>query len=219
MIMNQLVQPAKQDRSRDTQDRILRATKELLENELFESISIRRIIERADTSIGSFYARFRDKDALLPVLYAEYEEQLERHLRRLRESTAKVKSLEQLVELIVQHFIDIRGEIPNLSRALYEYVMRSPDSAEALSIGAERGRQYAFVIDAILKFRNKITHPNPRRAAELGFYFMVVVCRNRILYPAAPQTRMLKISKRELAAELQRLMTGYLTDETVGIND
>ena len=84
MTVNPLVQPPKQDRSRDTKDRILRATEKLLRREAFEAVSVRRIIEEARTSIGSFYARFRDKNALLPVLYAEYEVQLEQRLNRLR---------------------------------------------------------------------------------------------------------------------------------------
>ncbi len=129
--MSQLVQPAKQDRSRKTQDRILRATEKLLRREQFEAISVRRIVEEAGTSIGSFYARFRDKHALLPVLYAEYEVQLQERLVRLQRCTANARSLETAAGYIVEHFVDTYGEIPNLSRALYEYATRSPRTTES----------------------------------------------------------------------------------------
>ena len=72
--MKELVRTSQQSRSRATQERILNATAKLLRGNPFESISVRRIVEEAETSIGSFYARFRDKDALLPVLYAQSEE-------------------------------------------------------------------------------------------------------------------------------------------------
>ena len=39
---------------------------------------------------------------------------------------------------------------------------------------------------------------------------MVVAARNRLLYPLAPQTRTLNISKAELNRELIRLLIGYL---------
>ncbi len=208
--MSQPLQPAKQDRSRETQDRILRATERLLERELFESISIRQIVDEAGTSIGSFYARFRDKDALLTVLYAEYDQQLKQRVADLETSVAAAGSLDETAEIIVQHLVDTWGEIPNLSRALFEYVTRSPKSAESKKISDRRRKQYAFLIDALLNFRSEITHDDPKRAAELGLYFMAVACRNRLHYPLAPQSRTLKIPKKELCQELVRLLTGYL---------
>lgn len=212
--MSEIIQPAKQERSRETQDRILRATENLLEKETFEAISIRRIISEAETSIGSFYARFRDKDALLPVMYAKYEQQLESQLIKLRKSTDNAQSLDELVEMIVQHFLERYGEIPNLSRALYEYGTREPRSAESKRLAKTRRKQYSFLLDNLMRFQSDITHTDPERAVELGLYFMIVACRNRLLYPLAPMTRTLKISQKELKLELERLLTGYLKSPT-----
>ena len=208
------MQPAKQDRSRDTHDRILRATEKLLRKEQFEAISVRRIIEEARTSIGSFYARFRDKNALLPVLYAEYEVQLQERLARLQNSTANARSLEAVAGYIVEHFVDMYGEIPSLSRALYEYATRSPRATESRMLAERRYKQYTFLLDALMSFRPEITPADPPRAVELAVYFMVVACRNRLFYPLAPQTRMVKISKQELKRELVRQLTGYLRNPT-----
>lgn len=208
--MKRLVQPAKQDRSRETQDRILRATERLLRRESFEAITVRRIVDEASTSIGSFYARFRDKDALLPVLFGEYETRLERRLRDLRRSTAAASSLDDVAEHIVRHFVRMYGEIPNLGRALYEYATRSPEATESATRAKRRYAEYAFVHEALLRFRTEIRHADPARATELAVYFMVVACRNRLFYPLAPQTRMMKLGKRELSDELVRMITGYL---------
>lgn len=208
--MKDLVQPAKQDRSRETQDRILRATERLLRTESFDAITVRRIIEEASTSTGSFYARFRDKGALLPVLFAEYEARLKKRLVQLRESTASARSLDVAADHIVRHFVNMYGEIPNLSRALYDYATRAPKAVESKDLAKRRFSQYSFLFDALLRFRAEISHPDPPRAVELAVYFMVVACRNRLLYPLAPQTRMLRISKKELIQELVRQLTGYL---------
>lgn len=208
--MDRLVNPAKQERGRETQDRILQACKKLLKKEAFESISIRRIIQEADTSIGSFYARFRDKSALLPVLYSEYEERLEAKLENLKVEMAGACSLDEVASLIVAYFVNLCGENPNLNRALYEYATRDPKSVEVKKMAKRRLNQHAFMDEALLSFRSEIPHPDPERAVQLGIYFMVVTCRNRLFYPLAPQTNMLKISTAELKTELVNLLTGYL---------
>ncbi len=46
-------------------ERFLQATRELLEERSFEEITVADIVERADRTVGSFYARFQDKDAVL----------------------------------------------------------------------------------------------------------------------------------------------------------
>ncbi len=103
-----LTRPMRQEngQSRQTQDRILRATEKLLAKDSFGVISVRRIVQAANTTIVSFYARFRDKNALLPgLLYAEYEEQLQAAgFAQLQESMAYAnQELDEVAELIVQH--------------------------------------------------------------------------------------------------------------------
>ncbi len=151
---------------------------------------------------------------MLPVLYAEYEVHLQERLVRLQRSTANAPSMETVAGYIVEHFVDTYGEIPNLSRALYEYATRSPGASESRRLADKRYEQYKFLLDALLTFRNEITHADPPRAVELALYFMVVACRNRLLYPLAPQTRMVKISQQELKLELVRQLTGYLRNPT-----
>lgn len=75
-------------------------------------------------------------------------------------------------------------------------------------------KQYKFLLDALLFFRDEITHADPPRAVEFAVYFMVVASRNRLFYPLAPQTRMVKISKEELKRELVRQLTGYVRNPT-----
>lgn len=213
--MDELVNPPKQDRGRETQERILKAFKRLLKKNPFDSISVRQLVQEANTSIGSFYARFRDKDALLPVLYGEYESRLEGQLERLREDVTHADTLDEVAEHTVEHIIGIVGESPNLSRALYQYATRAPKTREAKELAKRRVDQYAFLMDALLAFKEEMTHPDPPRAVELAFYFVVLTCRNRIHYPLAPQTRTLKISIDELRSEMINLLTGYLRNQKV----
>jgi AcrR family transcriptional regulator len=66
------VKPPHQERSRDTQARIVDAARRLLEKgHSFHEISVAQLAREADASVGAFYNRFRDKDALLHVLQIE----------------------------------------------------------------------------------------------------------------------------------------------------
>ena len=208
--MDDYFQPAKQSRSHATQVRILEATANLLRRESFDEITIRRIVDDAQSSIGSFYARFRDKQALLPILYAKYEHELDQRVQLLRKGVAEGETLDHVANLIAKHFVETYGANPNLSRALFEYATRASESDNSKRHAAKRVQLYGFLVDALCRFKGQVTHPDPRRAAELGLYFLTVSCRNRLFYPQFPQTRTLNIKKTELRIELARLLTGYL---------
>lgn len=205
------MQPARQQRSRATARRILDATRNLLRHETFDQISIRRIVKEANTSIGSFYARFRDKEALLRALYAEYETRLDEQIETLKGALLETSTLEEAAYVTAEHFVALFGEIPNLSRAAFEYATRSPRSEQARRHSDKRWAQYGFLIDRLLEHQSRITHPEPRRAVELSLYFLTVACRNRLFYPLNPQARRMDISHQSLKDELARLAVGYLT--------
>lgn len=64
--------PTKQDRSRKTRDALIAATWKLLQSQPWQAISINDIVKLAGSSVGAFYSRFTDKEALLEALGAEW---------------------------------------------------------------------------------------------------------------------------------------------------
>jgi AcrR family transcriptional regulator len=65
------VRPAKQARSRRTRRRLLAAGRALLKSADFDAVTIADLARRARCSVGSFYARFEDKDSFLRALVAD----------------------------------------------------------------------------------------------------------------------------------------------------
>ena len=65
----------RQRRSALTQERLLDALEALLDERVFEQISIQDIAAAAGVAVGTVYRRFRNKEALLPALYRR----LDRH--------------------------------------------------------------------------------------------------------------------------------------------
>lgn len=66
--------PTKQDRSRKTRDTLMAATWKLLQSHPWQAISINDIVKAAGSSVGAFYSRFTDKEALLEAMGAEWLE-------------------------------------------------------------------------------------------------------------------------------------------------
>ncbi len=67
--------PTKQERSRKTRDALIAAAWKLLQAHPWQVISINDIVKTAGSSVGAFYSRFTDKEALLEALAAEWLEE------------------------------------------------------------------------------------------------------------------------------------------------
>jgi len=59
-----------------TLERFVSATRRLLDDRSFEAITVTDIVHEADRTVGSFYARFEDKYAVLHVLSERTDERL-----------------------------------------------------------------------------------------------------------------------------------------------
>src|SRR3954453_7813246 len=65
MTTPRFFRPPQQVRSRETLDRILDAAEQVLATKAFGEATLAEIMERAGVTVGAFYRRFADKDALL----------------------------------------------------------------------------------------------------------------------------------------------------------
>jgi AcrR family transcriptional regulator len=67
--------PTKQARSAKTRDALIAAAWKLLQSHPWQAISIGDLVKAAGCSVGAFYSRFADKEALLEALATAYLEQ------------------------------------------------------------------------------------------------------------------------------------------------
>jgi AcrR family transcriptional regulator len=68
----QWVRPPKQERSQKTLDVFLNSVETLLEEQGVETLSVKDIAARANLSVGGFYARFPNKEAVLRALHLRF---------------------------------------------------------------------------------------------------------------------------------------------------
>ena len=84
---NQTVRPPKQQRSRESYERVLDAAHGLLEENGFEGFTVQEVAARANVSVGAIYERFGNKETLLRTVHA-----------RLMDTMAQFDSADELVE-------------------------------------------------------------------------------------------------------------------------
>ena len=90
--------PAKQNRSRKTRDALLAAGWKLLAKTSWDQLSVNDIVAEADSSVGSFYSRFADKDSYFDSLASQW---LERRRAESQALYAGLSSVDDYVDAVI----------------------------------------------------------------------------------------------------------------------
>jgi AcrR family transcriptional regulator len=202
------VRPPQQARSQETLDRILDAAELLIADKSFEDTRVADVVERAGSSVGAFYSRFRDKEGLLHALYDRF----------LVEATATADAaldperwqgatIPEILGAVIRFLVTVFREQNGLIRA---FVVRNHSDAE---FGARQARLSHYVSsrlsDLLLARRKEITHPDPERAAHFGFMVVFSTLDSTMLFGETYSSG-LTFPDDELAAELTRNYLAYL---------
>ncbi len=174
--------PTKQQRSQETHQKFLNAGLTLLHAASFDDISIAQIASEAGCSVGSFYLRFRNKDAYFEFLIEEISETLKTTARQqLTTENIKGFSLAKTVRYCVDHFIDINRQNEGLIRAALIYSMNGSDDWQPIR---DNGLMlHARYIDLIMtKVRRSETEATRERLMN-GLQIMSSHLVNSIAHP------------------------------------
>lgn len=172
-----------QRRSRATMERILQAAERQLMMQSFADLTVADVLAEAGVSIGSFYARFSGKAALLPALYDRYETsnrgKAEELVTRLESAMTLGAACRHVVDALADTLIGNR----NLMRALVEFARANPDAPPINS--PARALLHLRVNHALMRFA-----PSQSAAVEEACRFAIFsaasTLREALLYPNAP---------------------------------
>jgi AcrR family transcriptional regulator len=205
--------PPAQQRSRETVDRFAEATEELLRTQPFEKLTVHGIARAAGRPIGSFYARFASKEALLPYLYQRYHDGLEAlYAARFRRVDWEGIGFEAAVGEVVDLVCGLYTERRWLIRALALFARMHPEALPE-DLVEQRKRVFERPVEALLPYRDRIRHPDPAAAIRFGVFFVSSVARDKLLFGEAPHARVTTMSRASLREELVRSLFAYLTAE------
>lgn len=198
----------KQARSELTLQRILDAAEALICEKGLADASVPEIVRRARSSVGGFYARFRDKDALLRALEERF----------VREITARVAALADarrwahaplpiIVAALGRELVSVVRERRNLIAAFLHRATRDPESLlEAVRFRAEVTRRVATLL---LQRRDLLRHPDPELAIDLGVQFAFALMLQLVLVGEVRAAGRV-LSDLELQREIERNFLAYI---------
>jgi len=190
-----------QDRSRATVGAILEAAARVLVTSGYEAFTTNRVAEKAGISIGSFYQYFPNKDALLSELMRRHIEEIERGVEEMAVHAATMP-LEQLIRVAIVQNINAHLIEPELHRVLSEEV---PLAGLMNWKAAYTKRMHERVRSAFELRRSEIRVPD----LDLAVYMVTSAVEAVVHNAVAARTAELKSGA--LAAELARMLVGYLT--------
>lgn len=202
------IRPPRQARSQETLDRILDAAEALVAEKGFEDSPVSEIVQRAESSVGAFYARFHDKEGLLHALYERYyEEAVATTDATLAPDRWEGAEAAELVEVVIPFLVSIFRERRGLMRA---FVVRNHTHPE---FQARQQRLSHYVVARLsallLARREQFSHPDPERATRFGFMLVFSALETMILF-GEMRDALLSLSDEHLAAELTRSTLSYL---------
>ena len=197
----------KQVRSRETLVRILDAAEQVLGDKTFGDATLAEITERAGVTVGAFYRRFTDKDALLHHL----DERLFTELYRRADLVLDPElwpngGAREIIAEFTAQMVDVYSTRRGLLRSLL--VRARMDVVLEQSAMEVNAHFVAKLRTLLLRRRDDMTHPDPERAVELGFMMVVGALREVIVFGEswpAPPTDM-----DTLSAEITRMYCAYL---------
>ncbi len=174
-----------QARSRDTLRRIVAATRALLQEKTFDEISIAEITRRARSSVGAFYTRFPDKDALLDYLDELYMADVLAATDEFSQSSylrGGGAPLAEVIAALIEQLVRFHRERSGLLRTLIVEARRRRGGSFS-----ERTQRMTASVQGLLKTllscRDEIGHPDPQLAVTLGFVMIFSAVRETILFP------------------------------------
>jgi AcrR family transcriptional regulator len=161
------IKAPRQQRSRDSQERILRAAEALIKSKGFEALTTAEVVRRSRTSIGTLYARFGDKTALL---HAVQERVQSREEALMRAHLAKVDWDGLSLDDSVRHLLEIKQMATEGDDRLFEaFVVHGATDPVLRAQGYQhKAAIEGLEVDILLRHAGEIGHADPAGAARVA---------------------------------------------------
>ena len=216
-MTNPRFHPPQQRRSQATLDRILDAAERIFKEKSFGEATVAEIMTQAGVTVGAFYRRFPDKDALLHLL----DERFFTKMMELREELLDPErwrgaSVAEIITEFARIAVAVYSENRGVARSLFlrarldPVIQTTAREINALFISGLR----ALLLDP--ERRDQITHPDPERAVALGFMMFFGALRETTVFGEVwPEHQ--ELVQLQMAVEMARLFLSYLGVQDVRV--
>ncbi|MBX7168233.1 MAG: TetR/AcrR family transcriptional regulator [Pirellulales bacterium] len=202
------VHPPRQSRSQESLERLLDAAEELFASKGFEQTTIAELVRKANSSVGAFYLRFKDKDAVLFCLHERFCEAAQATASDVLDGQRWATStIREILAETVPFLVEVYRQRSSLFRM---FILRSgTDPQFAQRWLPMHSHLFDRVRELLLARREEIHHPEPEVAVEMGLQLVLATLDTLTLLPGM-NTRGLHLDNPKLPDELVRMFVTYL---------
>lgn len=201
--------PPQQHRSRATLDRILDAAEEVLSEKSFTEATLAEIVDRAGLTVGAFYRRFPDKDALLHHLDERYFTEMHDRANVLLDPARWTgQPLSAVFDALAREGVVLYSARRGLLRSLF--LRARTDRVLQVSARRVNGHFIARLQALLGPRRDELSHPDVAAAVPLAFRMFVGALRETVVFAEVWPSEASPASDEVLAKELARLLSSYL---------
>ena len=216
----ELVHTPKQTRSQNTQERVLRALEEMLSERFFEQITIRDLAARTGVASGTIYRRFKDKEALLPVLYERFDHMKSEWAKGFWDDfdlDTERCITPRIRHLVGKHLSFIKAHAPVL-RTVYLY-MRLHGELSLDDVDEKRQSLYMGMLKPVLGAlaSEELIEPSPDQV-KLFLLLLLTSVNERMLFGDLKPVRTLPMTDEAFITELTAALHAYLGMGNTGRN-
>lgn len=204
----QWVNAPRQARSQRTLEKLLDAAERILLSRGLEAVTVPEVVREAGSSVGSFYARFPDKRALLETVHERACVQtLERADALLDPARWDGVPLGEIVEAGVRVAVEIYGSRRNIMNAFAQAF------AGDVGFAARRARSAKDIRDRLARLvltkREDIAHPEPEVAIDMSLRAVTATLEQRNAFSVSRLPEV-EVDDDALVRELTRMVRVYL---------
>ena len=210
--MHETVSGPKQARSERTLYRLHDAAEALIAEQGLGGLSIPAVVRRAGSSVGGFYARFRDKNELLRALEERFFLQVQARLDALADARRWAGApVGAIVAAAVAELVDVTESRRELIRA---FLFRATQDVQIRDDAVRFRNRAAERIAALLIAKAPgFAHPDPAVAIDLGVQLGFSLMNQHVLLDGTRAAGR-RLTRGELEREIARMFIAY-----VGIED
>lgn len=187
-------------KGQESQDRIVRATLTLIETTPFDQLTIASIMEEVGMAVGTFYRRFKSKEAVLPFVFKSYDDLFANWAQGF--ATAEPSTQDEMIELVVRRTTQLYSKHAGLIRTVHLYERLHPEMRISKS---DRRGLYDLFGEVLAKDFDNPTKDDLTRG-QMAMLTMVSVLAEHFLYRDHSPSSNTDLKNRDVQGLLTRML-------------